>query len=112
MIQMIPNLAQTLKEPEMTIRKLLRFFQIRDQTKERRAYKGKLLLVNTPPLHIRTVFGKVVDELLPKGVHHTTASILQPDTTASGDIYELYGNTLKPLKTIPLELNMNWRQNA
>ena len=55
------------------------------------------------PLHIRTVFGRVVDSLLPEGVKHTAASILQPDTTASGNIYELYGKSSEELIQIPLE---------
>jgi predicted Rossmann-fold nucleotide-binding protein len=54
-------------------------------------------------LHIRTVFGRVVNSLLSQGYHHTTASILQPDTTASGDIYELYGKSKRELTDIPLE---------
>ena len=49
------------------------------------------------------MFGRVVDSLLPKGYHHTTASILQPDTTVSGDIYELFGASDAELADIPLE---------
>lgn len=63
----------------------------------------ELLLVRTLPLHIRTVFGRVIDEYLSPGFHHTTASILQPDTKASGDIYELYGQSKRELTDIPLE---------
>ena len=64
---------------------------------------NELLLVKTLPLHIRTVFARVVPELLSEGYHHTTASILQPDTEASGDIYELYGESKRELTDIPLE---------
>lgn len=63
----------------------------------------ELLLVRTLPLHIRTVFAKVVDELLSPGYRHTSASVLQPDTKASGDIYELYGQSKRELTDIPLE---------
>lgn len=62
-----------------------------------------ILLVKTLPLHIRTVFGRVVNELLSQGYQHTSASILQPDTTASGDIYELFGNSVREITDIPLE---------
>lgn len=65
--------------------------------------EDEILLVRTLPLHIRTVFARVVPELLSQGYHHTSASILQPDTTASGDIYELYGNSKRELTDIPLE---------
>ena len=65
--------------------------------------KRQILLVRTAPLHIRTVYGHVVDSLLPKGYQHTSASVLQPDTHASGDIYELFGKTDQVLDAIPLE---------
>ena len=65
--------------------------------------KDQILLVRTLPLHIRTVFGRVVNELLSEGYKHTSASILQPDTTASGDVYELYGESKRELMDIPLE---------
>lgn len=65
--------------------------------------EGELLLVKTLPLHIRTVFARVVPELLSEGYKHTSASILQPDTEASGDIYELYGESKRELTDIPLE---------
>lgn len=65
--------------------------------------EDELLLVRTLPLHIRTVFGRVVDSLLSEGYKHTSASILQPDTKASGDIYELYGKSKRELSDIPLE---------
>lgn len=65
--------------------------------------EGELLLVKSLPLHIRTVFARVIPELLSEGYQHTTASILQPDTEASGDIYELYGESKRELTDIPLE---------
>lgn len=65
--------------------------------------RDEILLVKTLPLHIRTVFGRVVNELLSEGFRHTSANILQPDTQASGDIYELYGESKRELTDIPLE---------
>lgn len=98
---LIPTLVQALKHPHIKIRELIGLTQ---QWKEEKKVIGdNLLLVNTLPLHIRTVFGRVVDELLPEGVEHTTASVLQPDTYASGDIYELFGNSREELTKIPLE---------
>ena len=44
-----------------------------------------------------------MDELLAEGYHHTSASILQPDTQHSGDVYELYGQSKRELNDIPLE---------
>lgn len=62
-----------------------------------------ILLVKTLPLHVRTVFARVVNSLLAQGYHHTSASILQPNTRESGDIYELYGHSKREITDIPLE---------
>ncbi len=97
----IPVLVESLKYPEIKTRELVHLAQ--NWKNEKRLASGGLLLVNTLPLHIRTVFGHVVDDLLPEGIKHTAASILQPDTTASGNIYELHGKSSEELLQIPLE---------
>ncbi|NNM43173.1 MAG: hypothetical protein HKM07_02380 [Chlamydiae bacterium] len=99
----IPSLTKALLYPSIRTRNLLQIHQVPNPNKEREVKPGKILLVQTPPLHIRTVFGKVTEELLPEGYHHTSASVLQPDTRASGDIYELFGNSTKGFNDIPLE---------
>ena len=99
----IPTLAKALTEPQIKIREFLHLTQTHDPNAPRKVCPGELLLVKTIPLHIRTVFARVVDDLLPKGFTHTSASVLQPDTFASGDIYELYGSSDETLDTIPLE---------
>lgn len=98
----IPTLAKGLKEG-VPMRTLLRMHQRWISDASRNLKYDELLLVKTLPLHIRTVFGKVVDRLLPSGFKHTSASVLQPDTFASGDIYELYGENQLELADIPLE---------
>jgi len=100
---LLETLAKALLHPQMKIRNFLSLHQIFNPTSERYAAADDILLVKTVPLHIRTVFGRVVDSLLPKGLKHTSASILEPDTKASGDIYELFGHTSKELEDIPLE---------
>lgn len=97
-----PTLAKSLTM-KMRTRDFLRLHQHWDPHLPRNIEENEILLVKTLPLHIRTVFGRVVDNLLSQGYHHTTASILQPDTTASGDIYELYGQSKRELTDIPLE---------
>ncbi len=84
-------------------RRLLRLHQEWDPHARRNIEEDEILLVRTLPLHIRTVFGVVVQDLLSEGYHHTTASILQPDTSASGDIYELFGSSKREITDIPLE---------
>ncbi len=99
----LPTLAKALKIPELKTRQLLHLHQIWHAGDEKRVSKDQLLLVKTLPLHVRTVFGKVVDELFPKGVHHTTATVLEPSTKASGDIYELFGSSPQEIHHIPVE---------
>jgi len=99
----LPTFAKAIHHPELKIRSLLQLDQIWRPQAPRTLQNNKILLVRTLPLHIRTVFGRVVDTLLPKGFRHTSANILQPDTKASGDIYELFGSSSEELRTIPIE---------
>ena len=98
----LPTLAKALLSG-LPMRNLLRLHQEWKPFMPRNVSEDEILLVRTLPLHIRTVFGRVVDDLLSQGYKHTTASILQPDTRASGDIYELYGNSKREITDIPLE---------
>lgn len=99
----LPTIIAALKYPKYKTRELLSLHQIWQPKSPRTVQDHNLLLVRTSPLHIRTVFARVSEELLPKGFHHTTASVLQPDTKASGDVYELYGNSEDEITEIPLE---------
>lgn len=98
----LPTLAKSM-HTKLRIRDMIRLHQEREPTMHRNIVEDELLLVRTLPLHIRTVFGRVVDSLLSQGYHHTSASLLQPDTQASGDIYELFGQSKRELTDIPLE---------
>ncbi len=98
----LPTLAKALIA-NLPMRMIVRMHQEWKAHVPHNVEKDQILLVRTMPLHIRTVFGRVVSELLAKGYEHTSASILQPDTSASGDIYELYGDSKRELTDIPLE---------
>jgi predicted Rossmann-fold nucleotide-binding protein len=100
---LFPTLGLALKQKKMPLRDLLRLHQKWSPNLSRIVTPGDILLVCSSPLHIRTVFARVVDSLLPKGYQHTSANVLQPDTLASGDIYELFGNASKEIYDIPLE---------
>jgi predicted Rossmann-fold nucleotide-binding protein len=99
----LPVLAKALHDPHIRTRSLLMLQQVWKPGAPRLVKKDEILLVSTLPLHIRTVFARVVEELLPEHVHHTSASVLQPDTKASGNIYELFGSSIYELTDIPLE---------
>lgn len=98
----LPTLAMALTK-NFPARDYVRLHQIWREGAPRLATLDRILLVATEPLHIRTAFARVVDELLPVGFHHTSANILEPSTQASGDIYELYGDAPEELTAIPLE---------
>lgn len=98
----LPTLAKALKA-NITMREVLKLHQEWKPLLPRNVDENELLLVRTLPLHIRTVFAHVAEELLSTGFHHTSASVLQPDTSASGDIYELYGKSKREITDIPLE---------
>lgn len=99
----LPTLALALKR-NLPTRDLLRLHQFRDIKASRNlAEEGFLLVSSLLPLHIRTVFGKVVNKLLPPGYRHTMADVLQPELKASGDIYEFYGNSKEEISRVPLE---------
>jgi len=99
----LPTLAKALVKKINNTRNLLHLHQYWQAKAPRLVQNDDILLVRTAPLHIRTVYGRVVDELLPQGYHHTKASVLEPNTHASGDIYELYGSSTQALDDIPIE---------
>lgn len=99
----LPTLAKALHKNMPYTRQLLHLHHHFEQKAPRIVHANETLLVRTAPLHIRTVYARVVDALLPPGFHHTSANVLQPDTLASGDIYEFYGNSHQILNDIPLE---------
>jgi len=99
----LPTLAKALKQPSIRTRTLVQLHQAWHPKEPPVAKSDDILLVRTLPLHVRTVFAKVVDSLLPLGIRHTSASVLQPDTKASGDIYELFGSSDNALADMPLE---------
>ena len=98
----LPTLAKALVA-DTKMRDILRLHQEWKPLVPRNVSEEEILLVRTLPLHIRTVFARVVDDQLSPGYHHTTACILQPDTYASGDIYELFGKSKREITDIPLE---------
>lgn len=99
----LPTIAKSLNFRQLGIREFLKLHQYLASDQERIVKEGSMLLVQTEPLHIRTVFAKIAEEFLPQGYQHTKACILQPNTQASGNIYEFYGDAQDHIQDIPLE---------
>ena len=102
-IGLLPTIVKALAKPTFRLRTLVQLNQTWLPLGKRLVQDKEILLVRTAPLHIRTAFGKVADELLPKGYFHTTANVLEPDTKASGDVYELFGTATEEITKIPIE---------
>jgi len=98
----IPTLGKALSA-KLDTRNMVKLHQEWKPYMPRSTEGDEILLLRSLPLHIRTVFGRVVNELLSHGYKHTTASVLQPDTDASGDIYEVFGHSKREVTDIPLE---------
>ncbi len=103
MLGLLPTIVKALQTPTFRLRTLIQLNQTWAPFDKRTTRDNEILLVRTAPLHIRTAFGKVVDELLPKGYFHTTANVLEPDTKASGDVYELFGSSNEEITKVPIE---------
>lgn len=99
----LPTLAKALTRNFSQLRRLLHLHHHWIDGAPRIVKENEVLLVRTAPLHIRTVYGRVVDRLLPQGYTHMAASVLQPDTSASGDIYELHGMSNQAIDDVPIE---------
>lgn len=99
---LLPLIQKSLSNPKLSIRHFLSLYQ---QIAEGQHIpcEGNILLIKTEPLHIRTVFARVVNQLLPQGLFHTSANILEPTTQESGDIFEFFGNPSTSIERIPLE---------
>lgn len=102
-VSLLPTLMRALMHEKCPLRFFIHLHQQWKPEEPRKLLPGEILLVRTSPLHVRTVFARVVDSLLPEGVHHTSASVLEPDTRDSGDIYELFGHSEREVTDIPLE---------
>lgn len=102
MFGFLPTLGKALIA-KTKMRDILKLHQEWHPFAPRNVSEDEILLVKTFPLHIRTVFAAVVAPLLSAGYHHTSASVLEPDTRASGDIYEFFGSSKREITDVPLE---------
>jgi predicted Rossmann-fold nucleotide-binding protein len=99
---LLDTVALGLKKKGVHLRSLLTLHQ-EHLNKRRKIGPGRLLLVKTVPLYMRTLFARVINDELPKGVRHSTANILEPHIISTCEIYELYGDNNEEVYEIPLE---------
>ena len=105
----LPTVGKALRSKSTThIRPMLRLHQNHKGSNSRYAREGDMLMVRSKAMHIHTMFARVVDELLPPGIHCTSASVLEPygsseEETLCGRTFVFYGDSDKELDRIPIE---------
>ncbi len=97
----LPTIVRGLKKKGNSFRKFLFLHQVHKQ-EDRRIPEDSLLLVRTTSINIRTLFARVVPDMLPEGFNHATADLIEPQRI-TGDIFEFHGKSDKEIHHIPLE---------
>ncbi len=97
----IQTIVRGLKRGDTSFRKFL-FLHQTHKHEERKIPENGMLLVRTTSINIRTLFAKVVPEMLPEGFNHATADLIEPQRI-TGDIFEFHGLSEKTISHIPLE---------
>lgn len=102
----LPTIGAALKK-DANFKGLLRLHQQFHEGHTRVATPGNVLMVRTQPMHMRTMFARVVQELLPEGLHVTGSDIIEPSMSSTGDdkdrTFIFYGNSTQELTTVPVE---------
>ncbi|RNF07124.1 hypothetical protein TraAM80_03476 [Trypanosoma rangeli] len=88
-------------------KELLRLHQEFRPNHTRVATSGGILLVRGFALHLRTLFGRVVDEFLPPGLKSMSSRVIEPDSTSSHKLRErtfvFHGDSTVELTHVPIE---------
>jgi predicted Rossmann-fold nucleotide-binding protein len=86
-------------------KRLLKLHQSLDSNRSRLAIPDSPLIVRSFPLQLRTMFARVVEELLPSGLRSMSSNILEPDDESefSGRTFVFRGSSTEELTHIPLE---------
>lgn len=106
---LLPTVGSALRQGT-NYKELLRLHQYFAKDHTRVAVPETPLMVRSYPMHLRTMFGRVVDELLPAGLKCMSSRIIEPEsaTKDSKDIKEgrtflFYGHSTDELTHIPVE---------
>lgn len=102
----LPTIGAALKK-RVKYKDLLRLHQQFQENHTRVASAGGILIVRGYVMHFCTLFGRVVDELLPPGLKSMSSRVIEPDSGSSTKMHErtfvFYGNSLEELTHIPIE---------
>lgn len=78
LIALMPTIGRALRTGA-AYKDLIKLHQTLQSNVPSSPKKNEALMVRSSPLHIRTLFGRVVDELLPQGVRCMSSRIIEPE---------------------------------
>ncbi|PWV21792.1 hypothetical protein C3747_1g834 [Trypanosoma cruzi] len=103
---LLPTIGAALKH-RTRYKELLRLHQEFRLNYTRVASPEGVLLVRGLAMHLRTLFGRVVDELLPKGLKSMSSRVIEPDTGLKQKLqkrtFVFYGESSVELTHVPIE---------
>lgn len=106
---LLPTIGAALQQGT-NYKELLRLHQEVREGHTRIATPGHVLMVRSYPMHLRTMFGRVVTELLPPGLQCMSSTIIEPESNlkdrkdiTSGRTFVFFGESTEELTAIPVE---------
>ena len=103
---LLPTVGSALKS-DTPYKNLLRLHQEFHEDRTRVATPSSLLMVRTFPMHMRTMFARVVTSLLPKGLKCSSSNIIEPTEGSSrvsaSRTFVFHGESTEELTSIPIE---------
>ncbi|RNF20200.1 uncharacterized protein Tco025E_03902 [Trypanosoma conorhini] len=103
---LLPTIGAALSK-RTRYKELLRLHQEFRPNHTRVATAGGILLVRGYALHLRTLFGRVVDEFLPPGLKSMSSRVIEPDSSSSQKLRErtfvFHGDSTVELTHVPIE---------
>lgn len=104
-ISMMPSIGLALRTG-VDYKDLIRIHQIPNPSIPAVGSAGKTVMVRSCPLQIRVLFGRVVDELLPEGLHCMSSTLIEPAEGKGKNrdrTFVFWGESKIPLTHIPIE---------
>lgn len=106
---LLPTIGVALKHGT-NYKELLRLHQFFQEDHTRIAIPEDVMMVRSYAMHLRTMFGRVVDELLPSGLHCMSSRVIEPEASSKdakeikeGRTFVFYGSSADELTHIPVE---------
>jgi predicted Rossmann-fold nucleotide-binding protein len=106
---LLPTVGAALQQGT-NYKELLRLHQQLREGHTRIAKPGHVLMVRSYPMHLRTMFGRVVADLLPAGLRCMSSTIIEPESdlkdrkdASHGRTFVFYGDSSEELTAIPVE---------